>query len=494
MLLVVGLQSLSLSEPHRVFLEDVAHFLLTAAQRDRFIALETEALRTSFIESFWTVRNASEHAERLRDCDRLFGSRGRWSQRGRIYQWLGAPSHREDLTRAGHRLVPIELWHYTGVERSFLPDSFYLVFFKPGGAGAFRLWRPDADGIASLVPAAEPNRFSLGPETTLGQIDPELALAAESLVPGGGRREAQSLLTSLEALPELAERAFATNVRVTTSTGKLPSRLVSEVWLDDAGVAELHYALELSSGAASDLRWREEESGRYQARFTLIGRLMSGGLERERWEDALELDVSDAEKHALSRTRLIFQGRRLVQASDERFELALVTDGAGAVVATTLAPVPALQDPSTNASRADSFRSELEGVSAPARVLERSRTPLEEGRYRFTRGLALARRGSTERAIAEMDTAAELSHDDARVHLELARLLYASHRHRDVLSRLSAVEQRFEDEADVFVLMAGAAEALGLYADAVMYYEKARTLAPESEAIGDALERASRAR
>lgn len=489
MLLLVGLQS-PLTERDRVFLEDVAHFLLTPEQRDRFLALDTDASRAGFIESFWSARDLSEHEARLRACDRLFGVRGRWSERGRIYQWLGAPSYREDLTRAGHRLVPIELWHYTGVERAFLPDAFYLVFFKPGGSGEFRLWRPDTDGLASLVLASEPNRFLLDVDSGLEGIDPELALAVEALVSGGGRREALSLLTSLDALPELdaRERGLGANVRVTASTRELASRLVASVWLDDAGVAEVHYALELAPGASSDVQWHQERKNRFRARFTLVGRLVGRGVERERWEDSLELDVSNAEMAALATTRLVFEGRRLAQSSDERLELALVTDGASAVVATALAP--RIDDPGENASRAAAFRSELESRSSPARVLERSRTPAEESRYRFARGVSLAHRGSTARAVAELEASLELNQEDVLVHLELARLLYASRRYRDVLQRLSAVEERFDDEADVFVLMAAAAEALGRYQDAVGYYERALMLSPESDALQEAVERA----
>jgi tetratricopeptide (TPR) repeat protein len=214
------------------------------------------------------------------------------------------------------------------------------------------------------------------------------------------------------------------------------------------------------------------------------------GVERERWEDSLELDVSDAEKRALVKTRLVFTGRRLVHSSDERLELALVTDGASAVVATTLAP--GSEEVNDNTARAVSFRSELQLSSAPARVLDRSRTPSEEARYRFARGVSLARRGSTERAITELEASLKLDADELRTHLELGRLLYASRRYRDVLRRLGAVEERFGDEPDVFVLMAGAAQALGRHDDAITYYEKARTLAPESEAVRDALEAARR--
>lgn len=488
MLLVIGLVASPLAERHRVFLEDEAHFLLTADERARFGALETGDLRDRFIEGFWSRRDRVDHHDRLRACERLFGRRGRWSERGRVYQLLGAPTFREDFTRAGHRILPAELWHYTGVDVSFLPDSFYLLFFRRGGAGEYRLWHPATDSVEALVPAAEPSVFELGADPELEAIDPELALAVAGLVPGGGRREGSSLLASLDAFPELLarERAFGGNVRVAVSTRELRSRLVSSVFADDAGVAELHYALELAPGESRTLRWRAE-GARYRVRFTLIGRLIGVGVERERWEDSIELDVSASERQALTTTRLSFRGRRIVQPNDERFELALVTDGAGVVV-TALVGIARTVD--ENEARARAFESELRGAPEPARVLVRSRTPAEEGRYRFARGLALARRGARELAIEELEAALELNTDEVRVHLELARLLYASRRYRDVLTHLSAVEVHFADEVDVWVMMAGSAEALGQMRDAVSYYDRALALAPDNVSLAQARERA----
>ena len=490
-----------LAERHRVFLEDEAHFLLSADERVRFAALESEELRDRFIEAFWSHRDRADHNDRLRACERLFGHLGRWSERGRVYQLLGSPSFREDFTRAGHRILPSELWHYTGVDVSFLPDSFYLVFFRRGGFGEYRLWNPATDGVEALVPAAEPSAFELGADSGLEAIDPELALAVEGLVPGGGRREAGSLLASLNAFPELCERdrVFGEKVRVAVSTRELRSRLVSSVFADDAGVLELHYALELAPGVSRYLRWRAEGE-RYRVRFTVIGRLVGVGVERERWEDSIELDVSPSERQTLMTTRLSFRGRRIVQPNDERFELALVTDGAGAVVTALVENTQNTQNTwltwavDDNEARARAFESELMRRSAPepARVLVRTRTPAEQGRYRFARGLAFAERGARARAIEELEAALELNGDEVRVHLELARLLYASRRYRDVLTYLGAAEGRFADEVDVWVMMAGSAEALGQIRDAVAYYDRALALAPQNVAIAQARERAHR--
>ena len=123
--LFLGLQTLPLAERHRSFLEDEAHFLLSADERTRFEVLESEEARDRFVQVFWQYRDRADHAERLRSCERWFGPRGRWSERGRVYQLLGPPTYREDFARAG-QLWPTELWHYTGVETSFLPDSFLI--------------------------------------------------------------------------------------------------------------------------------------------------------------------------------------------------------------------------------------------------------------------------------------------------------------------------------------------------------------------------------
>ena len=73
--------------------------------------------------------------------------------------------------------------------------------------------------------------------------------------------------------------------------------------------------------------------------------------------------------------------------------------------------------------------------------------------------------------------------EDVRVQLELGRvLLYRAESATATcwtrLGKLPAA--RFADEVDVWVLMAGSSEALGLIDDAVRYYDRALTLAPDN--------------
>ena len=76
--------------------------------------------------------------------------------------------------------------------------------------------------------------------------------------------------------------------------------------------------------------------------FSLVGRLEGEAGERERWEDAFELDVSADERDALERVPLSFQGRRLLRPSDRRVELALVTEGASVVLEADIEPAAIL--------------------------------------------------------------------------------------------------------------------------------------------------------
>ncbi len=348
-LALLGFQPSPLSEHHRVWLAEEVHFLISSEERGSFVALETDAARDNFIDAFWALRDREDHAARIRTSDRLFGVRGRHSARGRVYQLLGPPTFREDYTHAGARLFPAELWHYTGVAQPYLPDAFYLVFFKPGGTAPFRLWHPEGDGVAGLVVAPEPGRWQHGASIDeVDAIDAELALALKELVPGGGRAQSVSLLANLEGFHDIVARARRMGARVETSASlrRLKAHFVARVFHDDAGVPEIHHVLELDLDENVHLPWKRND-GRWHTRFALTGRLLDSARELERWEDTIQLDVTDAERDALKSTTLSFQGRRFLPPEAHRIELAVVAEnGSSAVGKTTvgrsLPPLPLL--------------------------------------------------------------------------------------------------------------------------------------------------------
>ena len=321
---------LPLAQSSDRFLEEEVHSLISFRERAELLALEDDEERERFIEVFWarrdptpgTIRNEAReaHERRLGESDLLFREgalSGRHSQRGRIHQLLGSPRFRESFDRSP--FVPLELWHFTGVESRFLPDSFYLVFFRPSGDTRYRLYRPAIDGIGALLQDGEPGRGLLGSaQPELARIDPELAAAVESLTPGAASASAE-LLASLDALPDLLDRdrRETASVRSEASFGTIGARLEAVLLFDDARVSEIHYALELAPGATEDLL----ASGR--KRFTLQGAFLGPSGELDRWEDTLLVEtVSDT----LAPGNLSFQGRRLAPALADRVEVTLVDD------------------------------------------------------------------------------------------------------------------------------------------------------------------------
>jgi GWxTD domain-containing protein len=490
---LVGLLGLALAliPRHQVWLEEEVHFIVSSKEWERFQEPQSDEDRDRFIEIFWRNRDRSletvsrsarkTHELRLAESDRLFGSgrrRGRFTERGRLHQLLGPPRFRESFQHVS-RLVAVELWHYAGVAEPFLPESFYLVLFRPTAASDFRIWNPVGDGVGALVASPEPGRFFLEPGLEeITRVDPELGMAVRSLVLGDdSSQQALSLLASLEAFSDLADRhrSDLERVRSTSSFRRLGGALDLRVVPDDAGVSEIHYTLELSPRDTASLAWEVIEQ-RHRTSVTLVGRLVTEAGERERWADRIELDVSARERDGLSKTPLRFQGRRLLDASDRRFELTLVSgDGASVVLTESLSSLPP--------SRA---------TSGTVRIVERIRTTEEVARYRRARGLAFARRGERDRAIDELSAVSDLTPEEVDVHLELAALLFAESRHADLVAHLEPLLERFSEEPDVFLWLAAASEALLNWEEAVRFYERAAELVPESPQIRARLEEAGR--
>jgi GWxTD domain-containing protein len=312
------------------FLEDEVHYLISSRERAELLALGGENDRERFIELFWarrdptpgTHRNEAReaHERRLAESDVLFREgalHGRHSERGRIHQLLGPPRFRESFNESA--IVPLELWHYTGVESRFLPESFYLVFFRPSGDIRYRLYRPAADGVVALFPEGEPGRRILQSALPEGvPIDLELQTAIENLAAGGESASVQ-LLASLDALPDLLDRdrRETPSVRSEASFGRIGSRLRAALLYDDASVSEIHYALELPPEATQALLVRPRK------RFTLQGAFLGPSGELDRWEDMLQIEIADG---TLEPGILSFQGRRLAPPLAERVEVALVDE------------------------------------------------------------------------------------------------------------------------------------------------------------------------
>lgn len=364
-------QSTPLAERHRHWLEDEVHFLLSQREKASFLELESDEERDRFVLTFWdrrdpkpgTARNEfrEQHDARLEKADRLFTfletRPGRFTERGHAYQLLGPPQSREDFSHAGDRLYPLELWHYAGRTEAFLPESFYLIYFREGGQGDYRLWSPVRDGIPSLVPDREPGRFLLDEEgayDALRGVDIELAGAARSLVSGQGDDatiSGASLLVNVRGHADMAERfrGLDARVRAGTSFRKLGVVSTGAVLYDATGVPQIHYALEVPS---SNVTWREE-ADRFRASFGVACRMMDErGREVDAIEDWLDLDLSAEERSSLGGQAFSFQGRLILPTGRYVLDFTLLSTPAGTRDQTSIrVDVPGLSDESAGSSR-----------------------------------------------------------------------------------------------------------------------------------------------
>ena len=230
---------------------------------------------------------------------------------------LGPPRFRETFDRSP--LVPLELWHYTGVESRFPPESFYLVFYRPAGDTRHRLFRPAVDGVAALFQENEPGRSLVQAELPdVPGIDLELRIGIESPAPGGEAASVQ-LLAALDAFPDLMyrDRREGASVRSEASFGRIEAALAAILLYDDVRVSEIHYALELEPEAARALLARSRN------RLRLQGAFLGPSGELDRWEDTLAVEILT---EPLEPGILSFQGRRLAPPLAERVEIALVGD------------------------------------------------------------------------------------------------------------------------------------------------------------------------
>jgi GWxTD domain-containing protein len=186
-----------LPERYRLWLETEVFYIITPLEKEVFLKLNSDEERELFIKAFWAQRDPSpgsdrnefrdEHMRRFQYANRRFTAAGKpgWkTDRGKIYILLGEPKSIRNFNSLDIHF-PAELWYYQGVEGYGLPHAFHLLFFQRGRIGDFLLYNPASDGPWSLL--ARPDDYIGDYALALDRldlVDPELAMAAVSLIPG----------------------------------------------------------------------------------------------------------------------------------------------------------------------------------------------------------------------------------------------------------------------------------------------------------------------
>ena len=212
-----GQSDTPLAEKYTRFLEGEASYLMTDQEEEVFEILKTEEERDRFIASFWEVRDPTpdttrnefrdEYEERTKEANKLFRGYGRegWrTERGRTYLLLGPPHERRAYDQA-RDLYPMELWFYQTSDPA-LPDFFYLLFYRKGGAGHYRLWNMINDGPQALLATTwAPGAFRGQLDPYFQKVDTDLYQAVVAPIPGEPRSSQafsqQEILAVIEDYP-----------------------------------------------------------------------------------------------------------------------------------------------------------------------------------------------------------------------------------------------------------------------------------------------------
>ena len=185
-----------LNARYKTWLERDVVYIITDEEKKNFLALDSDAAREQFIQTFWEIRNPlrgtqqnpfkEEHYARIEYANSHFGRQsntpGAMTDMGRAYILFGKPTSQNRFIGYG-QIYPLELWFYSnpGTNPS-LPPFFYLLFYMPDDIGEYRFYKPYFDGPLKLVRGSQFNSNG-DVYKFLKPLGGDLAHAAFSLIP-----------------------------------------------------------------------------------------------------------------------------------------------------------------------------------------------------------------------------------------------------------------------------------------------------------------------
>ncbi|MBN1224928.1 MAG: GWxTD domain-containing protein [Candidatus Aminicenantes bacterium] len=306
---------------------DEVRLIMTNAEREVFKNLKTEEDRRRFQNLFWQVRDSNpettqneykaEFYSRLHYAEhRLEGAN---SDRGRIYILLGEP--REMKNYSGYdTVVDCELWMYQAEGRPGLPPFMYILFYKPGNFGNYRLFHPGPNSALDVLSLGQSKGISSKQNAynIIRRQFPELARATISIIPDEGNVGFSSTLSSsgtvianIHKLPEKeVEKGYLRNfstvegvVDVSVSTKEINGNARTAL-LENRGLKFLSYAL-----IPEVIHTEKIADNVNKAQISLNIRLEdSEGKTIHQQEREFDLQFSDAQiKSLLKENKLVFK-------------------------------------------------------------------------------------------------------------------------------------------------------------------------------------------
>ena len=341
-----SVQQTRLSEAHKKWLEEEVVYIITPAEKDVFLKLETDRERDNFIQEFWRQRDPTpgtprnefreEHYLRIDFANRTFGRgtpvEGWRTDRGKFYIMLGRPANVQKYSTFD--IHPIEIWYYTGNPKLDQEPIYRLTFFQRGGSGMYELYDPMRDGPKDLVPHHEryPDTVEFDDQ---GRMVLDAGSAAEiqgmaHLVDG---RDIQAYLLLRDNVGhELADASFSNFPGRKGPTYRLPSAiLIKEVetyptkkiddnyayeFLEHKAVVEVSYSVHYI-GNQSKVDVLQHPSGMFFVNYSIVPENLSVDFYKNKYFTSLlaSLRVADPEG------KTIFQMERSIPIELKKEEL-----------------------------------------------------------------------------------------------------------------------------------------------------------------------------
>jgi GWxTD domain-containing protein len=259
-----------LPEKYRNWLQEEVLYIITPMEKEVFLQLLNDKERDLFIEAFWKHRDPTdgneknefreEHYRRFNHVNRRYryaGKPGWKTDRGKVYILLGEPNDIR-IFHSTDAYYPSELWAYQGIKLKGLPMAFNLLFFQKGRIGEYILYIPGMMGPSSLLAnfLGDPTDY-MSAYYELAEMDPTLAEASMSLIPGERRGYQPSLASSAlvqnldGAVIRSIEDRYAQKfidykdiVEVEYSTNYLDSDAELQIIKAPSGIPFVHFSIE----------------------------------------------------------------------------------------------------------------------------------------------------------------------------------------------------------------------------------------------------------
>ncbi|MFO7979617.1 MAG: GWxTD domain-containing protein [Candidatus Aminicenantes bacterium] len=336
----------NLSEEHKKWLEEEVVYIISPAEKDVFLQLETDRERDLFIEEFWRQRDPTpgtqrnelreEHYSRIDFANKIFGRgtpvEGWRTDRGKFYIMLGPPDNVQKYSTFD--IHPIEIWYYTGKPELGQEPNFRLTFFKRGGVGVYELYNPMRDGPKDLVPHHEryPDIASFDDQGGMS-LDPGTAAEIQEMSRSADPRDIQAyLILKGNAGHELADASLSNFPGRKGYTYRLPSAIfIKEVetyptkkldedyayeFLEHKATVDVSYSVHYI-GNQSKVDVLQHPSGLFFVNYTIVPENLAVDFYKDKYFTNLRasLRVTD------SKDKTIFQMERNIPIELKKEEL-----------------------------------------------------------------------------------------------------------------------------------------------------------------------------